>query len=129
MIQFLIIVNRSFSNSHGSTGSSMEWRLMRANLFKCKLICPIILDFMLDPVKPLEYETGLLCYVQLLPLCHSACRFLPKNHHQTVLFQFYFRFTSTSCNYFPTPLMPRFPKKALYFVYFHRHRNTREDNR
>ena len=32
--------NRPFSNSHGWTGSSMEWRLMRANLFKCKLICP-----------------------------------------------------------------------------------------
>ena len=32
--------NRPFSNSHGWTGSSMKWRLMRANLFKCKLICP-----------------------------------------------------------------------------------------
>ena len=31
--------NGPFSNSHGWTGSSMEWRLMRANLFKCKLIC------------------------------------------------------------------------------------------
>ena len=29
-----------FSNSHGWTGSSMEWRLMRANLLKCKLIYP-----------------------------------------------------------------------------------------
>ena len=33
-------LNRQFSNSHGWTGSSMKWRLMRANLFKCKLICP-----------------------------------------------------------------------------------------
>ena len=32
--------NRSFSNSHDWTGSGMKWRLMRANLFKCKLICP-----------------------------------------------------------------------------------------
>ena len=32
--------NRPFSNSRGWTGSSMKWRLMRANLFKCKLICP-----------------------------------------------------------------------------------------
>ena len=31
---------RPFSNSHGWTGSSMKWRLMQANLFKCKLICP-----------------------------------------------------------------------------------------
>ena len=34
------VVNRPFSNSHGWTGSSMKWRLMRANLVKCKLICP-----------------------------------------------------------------------------------------
>ena len=33
-------LNRPFSNSHGWTGSSMKWRLMRASLFKCKLICP-----------------------------------------------------------------------------------------
>ena len=32
-------VNTPFSNSRGWTGSSMKWRLMRANLFKCKLIC------------------------------------------------------------------------------------------
>jgi len=32
--------NRPFSKSHGWTGSSMRWRLMRANLFKCNLICP-----------------------------------------------------------------------------------------
>ena len=32
--------NRPFSNSRGWTGSSTKWRLMRANLFKCKLICP-----------------------------------------------------------------------------------------
>ena len=50
--------NRPFSNSHGWAGSSMKRRLMRANLFKCKLIC-ISLHFMLDPVQPLEYETGL----------------------------------------------------------------------
>ena len=49
--------NRPFSNSHGWTGSSMKWRLMRANLFKCKCIR---LHFMLDPGQPLEYETGLL---------------------------------------------------------------------
>ena len=34
------LVYRPFSNSQGWTGSSMKWRLMRANLFKCKLICP-----------------------------------------------------------------------------------------
>ena len=33
-------LNTPFSNSHGWTGSSMKWRLMRANLFKFKLICP-----------------------------------------------------------------------------------------
>ena len=38
----------------------MRWRLMRANLFKCKLISRISLHFILDPVQPLEYETGLL---------------------------------------------------------------------
>ena len=32
--------NRPVSYSNGWTGSSMKWRLMRANLFKCKLICP-----------------------------------------------------------------------------------------
>ena len=34
------VLNRPFSNSHGWIGSNMEWRLMRADLFKCKLICP-----------------------------------------------------------------------------------------
>ena len=34
------LVYRPFLNSQGWTGSSMKWRLMRANLFKCKLICP-----------------------------------------------------------------------------------------
>ena len=33
-------LSRPFSNSQGWTGSSMEWRLMRVNLLKCKLICP-----------------------------------------------------------------------------------------
>ena len=51
--------NRPFSNSHGRTGSSMKWRLTRTNLFKCKLFARISLHFMLDPVQPLEYETGL----------------------------------------------------------------------
>ena len=32
--------NRLFLNSHGWTGSSMKRRLMQANLFKYKLICP-----------------------------------------------------------------------------------------
>ena len=32
--------NRAFSNSHGWTGSSMKLRLMRANLFTHKEICP-----------------------------------------------------------------------------------------
>ena len=36
----------------------MKWRLMRANLVKCKLTSRIRLHFMLDPVQPLEYETG-----------------------------------------------------------------------
>ena len=35
-----ICASRPFSNSHGWTGSSMKWRLRRANLFKRKLICP-----------------------------------------------------------------------------------------
>ena len=34
------LVYRPFSNSQGWTGSSMKWRLRRANFFKCKLICP-----------------------------------------------------------------------------------------
>ena len=34
-----IQTNRPFSNSQGCPGSSMKWRLMRANLFKCKLTC------------------------------------------------------------------------------------------
>ena len=57
------VVNTPFSNSHGWTGSSMKWRLMRANLFKCKFIARISLHFMLDPVQPLEYETGLFLNV------------------------------------------------------------------
>ena len=40
LFRSLVAVNRPFSNSHGWTGSSMKWRLMRANLLKCKLICP-----------------------------------------------------------------------------------------
>ena len=32
--------NRPFPNSHGWTGSSMKRRLMWANVFKCKLVCP-----------------------------------------------------------------------------------------
>ena len=39
-IHEFLLWNRPFSNSHGWTGSSMKWRLMWANLFKCKLICP-----------------------------------------------------------------------------------------
>ena len=41
--RFLLMLwssNRPFSNSHGWTWSSMKSRLMQANLFKCKLICP-----------------------------------------------------------------------------------------
>ena len=37
----------------------MKWRLMWGNLFLCKLIACVSLHFMLDPVQPLEYETGL----------------------------------------------------------------------
>ena len=37
--QVFALTNRPFSNSLGWTGSSMKWSLMRANLFKCKLIC------------------------------------------------------------------------------------------
>ena len=53
--------NRSFSSSHGWTGSSMKWRLMRANQnSNANQFAHISLHFMLDPVQLLEYETGLL---------------------------------------------------------------------
>ena len=52
-------VNRPFSDSHGWTGSSMKWRLMRANLICVKRFARISLHFMLDPVQPWEFENGL----------------------------------------------------------------------
>ena len=33
-------VNRPYSYFHGWTGTSVEWRLMRGNLFRCKLFYP-----------------------------------------------------------------------------------------
>ena len=79
LMLFLLFLNWPFSNSHGWTGSSMKWRLMRANLFKCKLICP---HLMLDPVQPFEYETGLfhkcpvICIMRFRIICIGVARCL-----------------------------------------------------
>ena len=48
------MVNRPVSYSNGWTGSSMKWRLMRANKFAFEKICP------------LEYETGLFINTLIL---------------------------------------------------------------
>ena len=38
--EILLLGNRPVSYSNASTGSSTKWRIMWANLFKCKLISP-----------------------------------------------------------------------------------------
>ena len=40
LLSFKTINNRPYSYSHGWTGTSVEWRLMRENLFRCKLFYP-----------------------------------------------------------------------------------------
>ena len=60
--------NRPFSYSRYWTGTSLKWRLMRANIIKKSFIsfafekiARISLHCKLVPVQYREYETGLLC--------------------------------------------------------------------
>ena len=61
----------------------MKWRLMRANPSNANEFARISLHFMLDPVQPLEYETGLL-YFEYILLFNSRCRTLCHSSGGTI---------------------------------------------
>ena len=72
----LNLVNRLFSNSHCWTGSSIKWRLMRANLFTQKLICPHKPPFHARSRPAMGIRKWSICF-QFVKL---GCKFRSETH-------------------------------------------------